>query len=118
MLHLTAALDPASGVPLYEQLYRSIAAEISAGTLPAGARMPGKRSLAEALSVSVNTVDGAYQMLAAEGYLASRPRSGFYVQEYPARPAPGKKRRPAGSKSIKGRFMEKYSVKLALGTPK
>ena len=47
MLHLTAALDPASGVPLYEQLYRSIAAEISAGTLPAGARMPGKRSLAE-----------------------------------------------------------------------
>ena len=90
MLHLTAALDPASGVPLYEQLYRSIAAEISAGTLPAGARMPGKRSLAEELSVSVNTVDGAYQMLAAEGYLASRPRSGFYVQEYPARPAPGK----------------------------
>ena len=88
MLHLTAALDPASQVPLYEQLYRSIAREISAGALPAGARMPGKRSLAEALSVSVNTVDGAYQMLAAEGYLASRPRSGFYVQEYPARPAP------------------------------
>ena len=88
MLHLTAALDPASQVPLYEQLYRSIAREISAGALPAGARMPGRRSLAEALSVSVNTVDGAYQMLAAEGYLASRPRSGFYVQEYPARPAP------------------------------
>src|SRR5699024_5938982 len=87
MLHLTAALDPASQVPLYEQLYRSIAREISAGALPAGARMPGRRSLAEALSVSVNTVDGAYQMLAAEGYLASRPRSGFYVQEYPARPA-------------------------------
>ena len=93
MLHLTAALDPASGVPLYEQLYRSIAAEISAGTLPAGARMPGKRSLAEELSVSVNTVDGAYQMLAAEGYLASRPRSGFYVQEYPA--LPGRPEPPA-----------------------
>ena len=31
MLHLTAALDPASQVPLYEQLYRSIAREISAG---------------------------------------------------------------------------------------
>ena len=86
MLHLTTALDPASAVPLYEQLYRSIAGEISAGTLPAGTRMPGKRSLAEALSVSVNTVDGAYQLLAAEGYLVSRPRSGFYVQEYPALP--------------------------------
>ncbi len=87
MLHLTTALDPASRVPLYEQLYRSIAHEISTGALPAGARMPGKRSLAAELSVSVNTVDGAYQLLAAEGYLESRPRSGFYVQEYPALPS-------------------------------
>src|SRR5699024_12598268 len=87
MLHLAAARDAASQAPLYEQRCRSIAREISAGALPAGARMPGRRSLAEALSVSVNTVDGAYQMLVAEGYLASRPRSGFYVQEYPARPA-------------------------------
>lgn len=86
MLHLTTALDPASGVPLYEQLYRSLAGEIRSGALPAGARMPGKRSLAGALSVSVNTVDAAYQLLAAEGYLESRPRSGFYVQEYPALP--------------------------------
>ena len=86
MLHLTTALDPASQVPLYQQLYRSLVAEIRSGELPAGARMPGKRRLAGELSVSVNTVDGAYQMLAAEGYLASRPRSGFYVQEYPALP--------------------------------
>lgn len=86
MLHLTTALDPGSQVPLYEQLYRSLVAEIRSGGLPAGTRMPGKRSLAEELSVSVNTVDGAYQMLAAEGYLASRPRSGFYVQEYPSLP--------------------------------
>ena len=42
--------------------------------------MPGKRSLAAELSVSINTVDTAYQMLTAEGYLESRPRSGFYVQ--------------------------------------
>ena len=26
MVHLTTALDPASAVPLYEQLYRSLAA--------------------------------------------------------------------------------------------
>ena len=28
MVHLTTALDPASAVPLYEQLYRSLAAEM------------------------------------------------------------------------------------------
>ena len=33
MVHLTTALDPASAVPLYEQLYRSLAAEMRAGTL-------------------------------------------------------------------------------------
>lgn len=92
MVHLTTALDASSGVPLYEQLYRSLAREMRSGTLAAGTRMPGKRRLAAELSVSVNTVDAAYQMLAAEGYLESRERSGFYVQEYlalPSRPAGG-----------------------------
>ena len=31
MVHLTTALDAASGVPLYEQLYRSLAAEMRTG---------------------------------------------------------------------------------------
>ena len=86
MVHLTTALDAASGVPLYEQLYRSLAAEMRTGAISAGTRMPGKRRLAAELSVSVNTVDAAYQMLAAEGYLEARERSGFYVQEYLALP--------------------------------
>ena len=91
MVHLTTALDASSAVPLYEQLYHSLAGEMRSGTLAAGTRMPGKRRLAAELSVSVNTVDAAYQMLAAEGYLEARERSGFYVQEYLALPV-----RPAG----------------------
>lgn len=81
MLDLTFALQPGKETPLYEQLYRHLAGQIGAGRLAAGSRMPGKRSLAEQLGVSVNTVDTAYQMLTAEGYLESRPRSGFFVQE-------------------------------------
>ena len=77
MFHLTTALDAASAVPLYEQLYQSLAAEMRAGAIPAGTRMPGKRRLAAELSVSVNTVDAAYQILAAEGYLEPKERSGF-----------------------------------------
>ena len=86
MFHLTTALDAASGVPLYEQLYESLAAEMRNGAIPAGTRMPGKRRLAAELSVSVNTVDAAYQILATEGYMEPRERSGFYVQEYLALP--------------------------------
>lgn len=86
MFHLTTALDAASRVPLYEQLYESLAAEMRSGAIPAGTRMPGKRRLAAELSVSVNTVDAAYQILATEGYMEPRERSGFYVQEYLALP--------------------------------
>ncbi len=60
--------------------------EMRSGTLAAGTRMPGKRRLAAELSVSVNTVDAAYQMLAAEGYLESRERSGFMYRNIWPRP--------------------------------
>ena len=46
MVHLTTALDAASAVPLYEQLYQSLAQEMRTGALAAGTRMPGKRRLA------------------------------------------------------------------------
>ena len=48
MFHLTTALDAASGVPLYEQLYESLAAEMRSGAIPAGTRMPGKRQIGRA----------------------------------------------------------------------
>ena len=69
------------GEPLYSQLYDQLADQIRRGSLAPGTRMPGKRSLAQRLALSVNTVDTAYQLLVAEGYLVSRPRSGFFVQE-------------------------------------
>lgn len=68
--------------PLYEQLYRAVTGQIRAGELAAGERMPGKRSLAAELGLSMNTVDTAYQLLAAEGWLEARPRSGFFVRPY------------------------------------
>ena len=89
----------AGGGPLYDQLYRAIVAQIRQGELAPGERLPGKRSLAEELSVSVNTVDTAYQLLVAEGYLEARPRSGFFVQRYTgpktALPGPAPAPRPA-----------------------
>lgn len=65
--------------PKYEYLYRCIRADIRAGTLPPGMRLPSKRALAEHLAVSVSTVEHAYDTLASEGYVEARPGSGFYV---------------------------------------
>ena len=68
MLQLTVCLDSGGEKPLYQQLYESLASQIRSGALKPGDRLPGKRSLAGQLAVAVNTVDTAYQMLAAEGY--------------------------------------------------
>ena len=73
-------LDPGQKAPLYEQLYAALADEIRTGQRAAGTPLPGRRTMAAQQGVSVNTVDTAYQMLAAEGLAEARPRSGFYVQ--------------------------------------
>ena len=83
MLELTFTVNASAQAPLYQQVYDSLCAQIRDGRLKTGARMPGKRTLAAQLAVSVNTIDTAYQMLVAEGYLESRARSGFFVQDVP-----------------------------------
>ena len=69
-------------LPLYRQLYLHIIQEIKAGRIQKMERLPSKRSLAAYLNISLRTVETAYDMLAAEGYIKSRPRSGFYAVSY------------------------------------
>lgn len=95
MLDIALLLRPEEEQPLYQQLYESISAQIREGRLAPGERLPGKRSLAGQLAVAVNTVDTAYQMLVAEGYLEARPRSGFFVLEYTSQLPHGAAARPA-----------------------
>ena len=68
-----------SGEAAYLQLCRQLREDIVSGLLPLGAKLPSKRSFAEELGVSVITVEHALALLCDEGYLRSRPRSGFYV---------------------------------------
>ena len=75
--------------PLYEQLYRHLAGEISHGKLPPGSKLPSKRKMCALLGVSMSTVDTAYSLLAAEGYVTVRPRSGCTVADLlPLTPQP------------------------------
>ena len=85
---LTYHLDPHSKTPLYEQLYRAVRADIMSGALAGGDRLPSKRQLAANLHVSQITVETAYGQLLAEGYIASAPRRGYFVQPQLSLPAP------------------------------
>jgi GntR family transcriptional regulator / MocR family aminotransferase len=68
---LLVELDPDDASPLHEQIERSIRANIRAGRLAAGTRLPSTRSLASELGISRGVVSEAYGQLAAEGYLRS-----------------------------------------------
>jgi GntR family transcriptional regulator / MocR family aminotransferase len=56
------------------------------GRLAPGTPLPSSRALARDLQVSRGTVTQAYDQLVAEGYLASKPRSGIRVADRPAPP--------------------------------
>lgn len=63
--------------PLYDQLYRHIAGAIQSGALAPGTKLPSKRRLCALAGVSMSTVETAYSLLAAEGYVLAKPRSGY-----------------------------------------
>lgn len=77
---LTPILDHNNNMPLYAQLYHYVRSEIENNRLTAHTRLPSKRVLAEHVKVSQMTVETAYAQLVAEGYLYSRPKSGYFVQ--------------------------------------
>ena len=91
---LTYPLNKESGRSLYEQLYEGIRRDILSGTLPAHQRLPSKRALAQHLEVSIITVQNAYEQLAAEGYIYSQEKRGYYVSPV-ERPLQAAARQPA-----------------------
>ena len=63
----------------YLALYEAVRQEITEGTWPYGTRLPSRRQMARDRGVSVITVEHSYELLCQEGYVESRPRSGFFV---------------------------------------
>lgn len=62
-----------------DQVMATIRSRIAARSYGPGTRLPSVRAQAKAMQISVSTVVEAYERLAAEGAIASRPGSGFYV---------------------------------------
>ncbi len=80
---LSALADPlrrGAGAPtLMQQLVGQIRRVIEDGRLPAEARLPSSRGLAQQLAVSRTVITEVYAILVSEGYLESRQGSGTYV---------------------------------------
>lgn len=82
-------LDCKDPRPLHVKLYNQIKNQILAGKLISDIKLPSVRQLSTELAISRNTVEYAYEQLCIEGFIYSRPRSGYYVaildQEYMSR---------------------------------
>lgn len=65
----------------YKQIYEQIRRATFDKKLPAHAKLPSKRQLAEQLSVSIVTVQTAYEQLQSEGYCYTVERRGYFVSE-------------------------------------
>lgn len=72
-------VDPSADAPLYEQLAASVRADMAAGRLARGERLPSAKEVAAALDVNLHTVLRAYQLLRDEGLIELRRGRGAVV---------------------------------------
>ena len=64
----------------YYSIYLDVKSKILQGDFKAGEKLPSKRVMADKMGCSIVTVENAYAMLADEGYIRTRERSGYFVE--------------------------------------
>lgn len=78
---LTYNLSNTGSDSLYEHLYKCIKKDIIEGNLKAGDKLPSKRTFSKNLGVSIITIENAYSLLIAEGFIYSIAKKGFYIAD-------------------------------------
>ena len=81
MKALLPVFDESRKKPYYLQLYSYIRDAILAGEISADEKLPSLRSLARSTALSITTVEQSYNQLLVEGYIYSKPQSGYYVSK-------------------------------------
>ncbi|WP_413530945.1 PLP-dependent aminotransferase family protein [Rahnella inusitata] len=112
-------LDSKRHAPLYRQIYQRVKAAIMEGQLARGSRVPSVRALASELGVARATVENAYGLLTAEGFLQSRGQAGTVVSapESLSSPAPSPVRETNARRPINPMLPSVSSLPFQLGLP-
>lgn len=72
-------IDNKSGMPIYDQIYSQVKAQIIGGDLKEDDALPSIRSLAKDLRISVITTKRAYEELEKEGFIYTVAGKGSFV---------------------------------------
>lgn len=73
-----------SVTPLYLQLYHYIKTAILEESILPLEKLPSLRNLSRSLDLSLTTIELAYNQLLVEGYIYSKPQSGYFVNQISA----------------------------------
>lgn len=76
-------LNPASKIPIYEQLVDRVKTLIATGELKPGDQLPTIRQLAVDLEIDPNTVARAYATLSQDGVISTQQGRGTFVMARP-----------------------------------
>ena len=82
------SITPGDALPIYRQLVEQVKGAIASGLLKAGDRLPSHRDLARDLVIAPLTVKRAYDVLEAEGLIATRRGKGTFVEAETSNAAP------------------------------
>ena len=72
-------INPSDGLPIYRQIVRQVKHAVASGRLAAGDKLPSQRDLAGELVVNHLTVKKAYEVLEADGIIATERGRGTFV---------------------------------------
>src|SRR5450432_88672 len=83
MMILMIAVDPNAETPIYRQLFDYFTAQIAAGKLDFGERLPATRELAGQLGLNRTTISAAYTLLEQNGLIRGHVGRGSFVDYRP-----------------------------------
>ena len=72
-------LDDRDARPIYEQVRDGLRRLMVSGIIQEGEQLPTVRAMATSLAINPNTIQRAYELLEAEGYVSSVPGKGSFA---------------------------------------
>ena len=73
------SLDYRDARPIYEQVRDGLRRLMVSGVIQEGEQLPSVRAMATSLAINPNTIQRAYELLEAEGYVSSVPGKGSFA---------------------------------------
>jgi GntR family transcriptional regulator/MocR family aminotransferase len=115
---IISPLDPKAAETFYRQIYDRVLGAIVSGVLKPGDRIPSARALMAELGLARGTVESAYALLAAEGYIQARGQAGTVVTpglqpRALVEPAPPRSK----ARSAKPSFRPETTLPFQMGLP-